>query len=113
MQKSKYSAVRSICLVPSGSIGRSAQIIFQPLWSIAFILDVYKRQLYDPAGARHRIWHIGRTEAVEAIRTMVQQIPSASDVSSGVLASMVNHAAVSYTHLDVYKRQLIALVCMP
>ena len=48
--------------------------------------------LYDPAGARHRIWHIGRTEAVEAIRTMVQQIPSASDVSSGVLASMVNHA---------------------
>ncbi len=48
--------------------------------------------LYDPAGARHRIWHIGRTEAVEAVRTMVQQIPSVSDGSSGVLASMVNHA---------------------
>lgn len=48
--------------------------------------------LYDPAGARHRIWHVGRAEAVEAIRTMVQQIPSVSDASSGVLASMVNHA---------------------
>lgn len=48
--------------------------------------------LYDPAGARHRIWHIGRTEAVEAVRTMVQQIPSVSDGSSGILASMAAHA---------------------
>lgn len=48
--------------------------------------------LYDPAGARHRIWHIGRTEAVEAVRTMVQQIPSVTDVSSGILALMVDYA---------------------
>ena len=48
--------------------------------------------LYDPAGTRHRIWHIGRTEAVEAVRTMVQQIPSVSDGSSGILASMAAHA---------------------
>lgn len=48
--------------------------------------------LYDPAGARHRIWHIGRTEAVEAVRTMVQQIPSVTDVSSGILALMADYA---------------------
>ena len=48
--------------------------------------------LYDPAGARHRIWHIGRTEAVEAVRTMLQQIPSVIDASSGILASMVDYA---------------------
>lgn len=48
--------------------------------------------LYDPAGTRHRIWHIGRTEAVEAIRAMLQQISSVIDVSSGILASMVAHA---------------------
>ena len=48
--------------------------------------------LYDPAGARHRIWHIGRTEAVEAVRTMVQQIPSVTDASSGILALMVDYA---------------------
>ena len=48
--------------------------------------------LYDPSGTRHRIWHIGRTEAVEAVRTMVQQIPSVSDGSSGILASMAAHA---------------------
>ena len=48
--------------------------------------------LYDPTGVRHRIWHIGRTEAVEAVRTMLQQIPSVNDVSSGILASMVTYA---------------------
>ncbi len=48
--------------------------------------------LYDPAGARHRVWHIGRTEAVEAVRTMVQQIPSVTDASSGILALMVDYA---------------------
>lgn len=48
--------------------------------------------LYDPAGARHRIWHIGRTEAVEAVRTMMQQITSVTDVSSGILALMVDYA---------------------
>lgn len=48
--------------------------------------------LYDPAGARHRIWHIGRAEAVEAVRTMVQQIPSVTDASSGTLALMTDYA---------------------
>lgn len=48
--------------------------------------------LYDPAGARHRIWHIGRTEAVEAVRTMLLQIPSVTDASSGTLALMADYA---------------------
>lgn len=48
--------------------------------------------LYDPAGARHRIWHIGRAEAVEAVRTMLLQIPSVTDASSGILALMVDYA---------------------
>lgn len=74
--------------------------------------------LYDPVGARHRIWHIGRTEAVEAIRTMVQQIPSVSDASSGVLTSMVNHAETvraraqatgTYTGREPFNYVLLAL----
>lgn len=74
--------------------------------------------LYDPAGARHRIWHIGRTEAVEAIRTMVQQVPSVSDASSGVLTSMVNHAETvraqsqatgTYTGREPFNYVLLAL----
>lgn len=74
--------------------------------------------LYDPAGARHRIWHIGRTEAVEAIRTMVQQISSVSDGSSGVLASMAAHAqtarkeaqaAGTYTGREPFNYVLLAL----
>ena len=74
--------------------------------------------LYDPTGVRHRIWHIGRTEAVEAVRTMVQQIPSVSDASSGVLASMVNHAetaraqaqaAGTYTGREPFNYVLLAL----
>lgn len=74
--------------------------------------------LYDPAGARHRIWHIGRTEAVEAVRTMVQQIPSVNDGSSGVLASMAAHArtarkaaqtAGTYTGREPFNYVLLAL----
>lgn len=74
--------------------------------------------LYDPTGVRHRIWHIGRTEAVEAVRTMVQQIPSVSDDSSGVLASMVAHArtarkaaqtAGTYTGREPFNYVLLAL----
>lgn len=74
--------------------------------------------LYDPTGVRHRIWHIGRTEAVEAVRTMVQQIPSVSDASSGVLTSMVNHAETvraqaqatgTYTGREPFNYVLLAL----
>lgn len=74
--------------------------------------------LYDPAGARHRIWHIGRTEAVEAVRTMLQQIPSTIDASSGILASMVDYAktaraeaqaASTFTGREPFNYVLLAL----
>ena len=74
--------------------------------------------LYDPAGVRHRIWHIGRTEAVEAVRTMLQQIPSTIDASSGILASMVDYAktaraeaqaASTFTGREPFNYVLLAL----
>lgn len=48
--------------------------------------------VYDPAGTRHRVWKISRTDAIEAIDAMVQQLPEDSLTADAVMLGAMTMA---------------------
>ena len=61
-------------------------------------LDVYKRQLLGHGGA-------GKTTVAEAMALITGVTKRMGKVADGNTISDYDKEAVSYTHLDVYKRQ--------
>lgn len=76
--------------------------------------------IYDPAGTRHRVWKIGRTDAIEAIDAMVQQLPEDSLTADAVMLGAMTQArdalrrkakaAGSHTGREPFNFGLVALL---
>ncbi len=75
--------------------------------------------VYDPAGTRHRVWKIGRTDAVEAIDAMVSKLPEETFTADAVMLGAMTlardtlrreaEAAGTYTGREPFNFGLVSL----